>query len=136
MRWRPLRPGELDHERVWLFITLVCAFVAWVWLRSGVPTPKCWWHQFTGLPCIGCGSTRCVRYALHGAWTAAFLMNPLCFATLAGLVLYDLYAAVVLVFRLPRVRIEQCPTWVGWTVRLSVVALALTNWAWLIAHRV
>jgi hypothetical protein len=136
MRWRHLRSDELDHERIWLFVTLGTAFLGWLWLHSGVPTPKCTWHEMTGWPCPGCGSTRSVRHLLDGDWSGAMAMNPLFFLTLVLIVLYDLYAAIVLVFRLPRLRLEHLPEWVGWTVRLGFAAVFIGNWAWLIARKV
>lgn len=132
MHWRKLRPGELDHEKIWLIVTLAAALLAMLWLRSGWPLPRCLWHEVTGFPCIGCGSTRCVRHALAGDWLSAFRMNPLTFATFTLAVLYDVYAAIVLTFRLPRLRLGPWPAWAGWTIRGVVVALLLANWAWLI----
>lgn len=136
MQWRRLLPGELDHELLWLLVSCGAAVLAVFWLQSGIPTPRCVWHDLTGIPCVGCGSTRCVRHALHGDWGAAFAMNPLAFVTLAGIVLFDLYAAAVLILRLPRLRFTPWPNWAGWTVRGIVLALILLNWAWLIASGV
>lgn len=98
-----------------------------------MPTPRCVWHEVTGWPCIGCGGTRCVRLALAGEWAAAFRMNPLAFAGLAGVALYDAYAATVLALRLPRLRFGNWPVWAGWALRGAIAAIAVANWAWLIA---
>lgn len=136
MHWRRLRAGETDHELLWLLVSLGAAAIAVVWLRSGLPTPKCVWHEWTGLPCAGCGGTRCVRHALRGDWLGAFAMNPLAFIALAGVVTYDVYAATVLALRLPRLRFGKWPEWAGTTVRVLVVVLLLANWAWLIARGV
>lgn len=136
MHWRRLRAGELDHERLWLLVTLGAAGLAVLWLKLGLPVPPCTWHELTGWPCVGCGSTRCVRHALAGDWLGAFRMNPLTFTTLGAVVLYDVYAAVVLAGRLPRLRFEKWPAWAGWTARGAAIALLLANWAWLIARGV
>jgi len=136
MRWRHLYPGELDHERIWLAVSLCVMLVGWVVLISGAPTPRCVWHDLTGLPCPGCGGTRCVRHLLGGRLGAAFAMNPLIFLGMVAVVLYDIYAAIVLVFRLPRLRIEHIPRWVENGTRAGAVALLLANWAWLIARKV
>jgi hypothetical protein len=136
MRWRHLRSGELDHERVWLAVSLCAVLIGWAVLASGLPTPRCMWHELTGLPCPGCGGTRCLRHLLSGRLSAAFAMNPLVFLGLASVALYDVYAAVVLAFRLPRLRIESVPRWLGNLARFGAVAALLANWAWLIARKV
>ena len=84
--WRRLRRGELDHEALWLGVSLAAFVMAWVWVRLGLQSPACVFHEVTGWACPGCGATRCVRYALRGAFHAAFLVNPLMCATLAGVV--------------------------------------------------
>lgn len=121
---------------IWLCVTLTAAILAVFWLKSGLPTPRCVWHEVTGFPCLGCGSTRCVRHALAGDWLGAFLMNPLAFVTFTLVVLYDIYAAIVLALRLPRLRFGPWPEWAGWTVRGAIVVLLLGNWAWLIVRGV
>lgn len=136
MHWRKLRADETDHELLWLLVTLGAALLGVLWLRSGLPTPQCVWHALTGFPCVGCGGTRCVKHALQGDLLGAFLMNPLVFVTLAGVAIYDAYAAVVLALRLPRLRFGKWPSWAGWTMRGAVTVLLLANWAWLIARRV
>lgn len=52
-------------------------------------------------------------------------------AILFGIV-YDLYAAVVLIGRLPRLRFGPVEPWVGWMIRIGAVAALLLNWAWLV----
>ena len=70
--WRPLRRGELDHESLWLGVSLAALVFAWAWVRLGLANPACVFHEVTGWACPGCGATRCVRYALRGAFVAAF----------------------------------------------------------------
>ena len=134
--WRPLRRGELDHEALWLGVSLAALVVAWLWVRGGLASPACFFHEMTGWPCPGCGSTRCVRYALRGAFHAAFLVNPLMGATLAGIALFDLYAATVLALRLPRWRPGKVSARTALTLRAGSVALLVANWLWLVRTRV
>jgi hypothetical protein len=136
VRWRRLRPGELDHELIWLSVSAAGALVAWVWLRSGIPTPICVFHELTGIACPGCGATRCVRNVIRGDFAAAFLMNPLIFTAGVFLALYDAYAATVLALRLPRLRFDSIPTWLGATARFGIPALILLNWGWLVYSKV
>ncbi len=132
MHWRRLRPGETDHEIIWLSVSLLSLALAWLWLRSGLPLPRCPLHELTGWPCPTCGATRCVRFALGGDFGAAFAINPLAFLSLTALALYDLYAATVLALRLPRLRLDAAPAWVGKSARLAAIAALVANWAWLV----
>ena len=44
--------------------------------------PPCPLHQYTGLWCPGCGTTRAMHQLLHGNVTAAFRFNPLAISLL------------------------------------------------------
>ena len=134
--WRPLRRGELDHEALWLGVSLAALAFAWVWVWLGLTSPACVFHEVTGWACPGCGATRCVRYALRGAFHAAFLVNPLMCVMLAGIVIFDLYAVAVLGLRLPRWRPEKVPARAATLLRAGCVSLLLANWLWLLCARV
>jgi hypothetical protein len=134
--WRRLRPGEIDHEAIWLGISLMGLAGAWVWLYLALPIPPCTFHRWTGLPCPSCGVTRCLRYVFHRDWWAAAGTNPLAFLGYGLLPIYDLYAAIVLVFRLPRLRFEGVSARMGNIVRYSTITVILANWAWLVWMRV
>jgi hypothetical protein len=136
MRWRRLLPGEFNHELVWLLVFVGAALVGFVWIQGAWITPKCTWHELTGIPCVGCGGTRCVRYLLQGDWLAAVRINPLIFLTLGAVALYCTYAAVVIAFRFPRLRFAAWPEWANWSVRIAAVLVLIANWAWLIMNRV
>ena len=132
MNWRRLRPGETDHEALWLAVSLGSLAVAWFWLHFGLPLPRCVFHTVTGCACPTCGITRCVRFALGGKFGAALAINPLGFGTLGVMALFDAYAATVLALRLPRLRAEALPAWVRKCIRRSVIVTLLVNWAWLV----
>lgn len=132
MNWRRLRPGETDHEALWLGVSLGSLLLAKCWLVLRLVPPPCVFHAVTGCPCPTCGATRCVRFALGGNFPAALAINPLFFATLGAMALYDLYAATVLALRLPRLRADALPAWAGKTARWTCVGAILVNWAWLI----
>src|SRR5688572_15343005 len=95
MQWRHLRSGELDHERIWLAVTVSVFFIGWVLIHSGIPLPKCIWREMTGVPCPSCGATRCARAIVSGSLGTAFVMNPLIFTALLGTLLYNAYASIV-----------------------------------------
>lgn len=132
MTWRRLRPGETDHEALWLGVSLASLALAWFWLHFGLPQPRCVFHDVTGCACPTCGATRCVRFALGGNFGAALAINPLIFGALGTLALFDIYAATVLALRLPRLRGDALPAWVRKTVRITVIATLAGNWAWLV----
>src|ERR1044072_1525105 len=107
MRFRiqRLAPGEIDHELLWLGVSLASLGLAAVWLTVGLPWPRCVFHDLTGLPCITCGMTRCGSHFFHGHFSAALRWNPLVFTLLCGLTAFDLYAFATLAARGPRLRI-------------------------------
>jgi hypothetical protein len=132
MTWRRLRPGEIDHEALWLGVSASALLGAWLWFHLALPLPGCTFHRLTGLPCPTCGATRCLRYTFHHQWGAAAGINPLAFATFGAIAAFDIYAAIVLIFRLPRLRYGSIPLRLGRMVRYAVIVAILLNWTWLI----
>lgn len=125
---RQERVDGLDHEALWLGVSLMAGAVGAAWWRLGLPRPVCPLHVATGVPCPGCGTTRAVEALLAGDWAAAVQWNPLACAALAGVVLFDLYAALVLLGRLPRWR-PRGPMPIG--LRGGLVTAIALNWLWL-----
>lgn len=133
--FRHLDPRENDPELLLLGAsagTLVCGGA---WLGSGLPLPPCAFHALTGYPCPTCGATRCVLALLHGHVGEALGWNPLVFTALAGLAVLNLYAAGVLLGRLPRVRLSFSGM-EGRLLRVAFVILLAVNWAYEIHHGV
>jgi hypothetical protein len=132
---RRITPVEFNHELVWLAVSVTAAVLGAIWLGLGLPMLRCPFLALTGYPCLTCGATRCSIALSHGNFVDAWQWNPLALVALCGVVFYDLYAAIVLVADLPRLRL------VGWTAteknaaRISVIALIALNWFFLIAHR-
>jgi hypothetical protein len=133
--WRRRSAHELDHELIWLAVSVASLAGAAAWLALALPWPKCPFLSVTGLPCVTCGATRSTIAFLHGDFFTALKWNPLAFAAICGLVGFDLYAALVLVGRTARLRI------VDWTIteknaaRIVVISLLALNWIYLLAHR-
>jgi hypothetical protein len=132
MRWRHLEKNELDHELLWLCVSLAALLMAAVWVYLKLRTPVCAFHQLTGWPCPTCGCTRCVRHLLTARWSAALQINPLATLAAAFFFVFDLYAAVVTFCRLPRLRWDSIPPRTATRLRILAVSLFLLNWAWLI----
>ena len=132
---RRLFPGELDHELIWLAVSLAVFLGGAGWLWLGLPFPRCPFLAMTGYPCLTCGATRCAIGFAHGDFAHALNWNPLAALGLCAVLLFDIYAAIVLVARTPRFRI------IDWTraekryVRIAVVLLIGANWVYLLFHR-
>lgn len=133
--FRPLAPREVDFEFLFLNVSVSAAASCFIWLAFGLPWPKCWFRQLTGLPCPTCGATRSVLSLVHGDLAGAIGHNPLLFFCYIGTLVLDLYCAFVLFFRLPRLRLAGLPVEVKH--RLGVLALTITgvNWIYLVANR-
>lgn len=129
---RPIIPGSRDPELIWGSILLLAALLATTWLFSGIATPRCLLHAATGIPCPTCGMTRSTWHLLHGEIGRAFLLNPLMTAALLGAALYVCYAAVVVIGRLPRLRIESLSPNEARVMRVLAILLIAANWAYLI----
>jgi hypothetical protein len=134
LQWRRLGTGELNHEALWLAVGAGAAAMTAMGARLGLHLPRCVFHTVTGYPCPGCGSTRAIKQLWQGHVSTAFWFNPLmtC-AALAG-VAWALYAATVLVLRLPRARVGTVSPAGALGLRIGVIAAVLVNWAWVIAH--
>ncbi len=79
--------------------------------------------------------TRAIRLVLRGEIGAAFLLNPLMAAALLGAALYVCYAAVVVIGRLPRLRLEALTKTESDLVRLAAIGLLAANWIYLLLAR-
>jgi hypothetical protein len=131
---RRLAPGEIDHELIWLTVSIGSLATAVTWLGLGLPWPQCAFHNLTGLPCLTCGMTRSTIQFFHGHFFAALFWNPLVFAALCGLSIFDLYAFAVLVMRAPRVRLANFSSREKNVIRAAVVILLALNWIYLLVH--
>jgi hypothetical protein len=83
--------------------------------------PRCYFHQFTGLHCPGCGTTRALHQLLNGHVRAAFALNPLAMVALpclAASYARDLWA------RLRGRKVARRPIPSAWIWALAVVVIA------------
>src|SRR5262249_23915700 len=134
LRVRCLAPGEINHELIWLSISLLSLGLAAAWLTVGLPWPRCVFHEISGLPCVTCGMTRCAIQFFHGHFLAALKWNPLVFAVLCGVIAFDVYALATLVTRAPRVRINVSTQRAKAFLRVSVISALALNWMYLLLH--
>jgi Protein of unknown function (DUF2752) len=134
LRVRCLDPDEIDHELIWLSVSLVSLGLAAAWLTVGLPWPRCAFHEITGLPCITCGMTRCGIQFFHGHFLAALKWNPLVFTALCALTAFDLYAVATLAAHGPRLRICFDTQMAKTFVRVAVILALALNWIYLLMH--
>ncbi len=130
---RRLEPGELNHELLWLSVSVGSLACATIWFSFGLPWPSCVFHDITGLPCLTCGATRSTIAFLHGNFVAAWLWNPIAFLALSGITLFDLYAVSVLVMRAKRLRVVLLSERAKQFTRFVVMAALALNWIYLLS---
>ena len=134
LRVRRLSPGEIDHELIWLGVSLASLGLAAAWLTIGLPWPRCIFHEITSLPCVTCGMTRCGIQFFHAHFLAALKWNPLVFMALCSVTAFDLYAFATLATRAPRLRICFYNQTAKTFVRGAVIAALVLNWIYLLMH--
>ena len=127
---RPAYPGELNHELVWPAAFLGGALFAWGWFLSGLQLPQCIFMRLTGLPCLGCGGTRCARNLVQLDFGQAFLYHPAFFMVVTLAALWTTYAAVFWLRRdTLRLRLFIEPAY-SRRARIAFVAVLVAHWAW------
>jgi hypothetical protein len=132
--WRRRSARETDHELIWLAVSVASIAGGAFWLALSLPLPRCPFFAVTGLPCPTCGATRSAIAFLHGDFLLTLRWNPLAFVAFCAVIAFDLYAAAVLVFQRPRLRI------VDWSIpqknvaRIAAISLLALNWIYLLAH--
>ena len=127
---RPAYPGELNHELVWPAAFLGGAVFAWGWFLSGLQLPQCIFMRLTGLPCLGCGGTRCARNLVNLDLGQAFLFHPGFFMVVTLSALWTTYAAVFWLRRdTLRLRLFIEPAY-SRRARIAFVAVLVAHWAW------
>jgi Protein of unknown function (DUF2752) len=131
---RRLAPGETDHELIWLSVSVASIGLAATWFALGLPWPRCLFYDFTGRPCMTCGMTRSAIQFFHGHLLAAFQWNPLVFAALCGLSIFNVYALIVLLTRAPRLRIALWTRAEKKYAQIIVITALALNWTYLLLH--
>ena len=131
---RQLEPGELNYELIWLAVSLGSLAVSVAWLGLGLPWPHCLFHSLTGHPCLTCGATRSAMEFFHLHFLAACRWNPLVFVGLWGVTLFDIYAAIVLLFRIPPLRFNGLSSDQRKFARVAVIVLLGLNWIYLLSR--
>ena len=132
---RRLAPQEIDHELLWLLVSLGVFLGLAFWLSARLPTPQCAFHSLTGLPCPTCGATRAAWQFLHGNFAASFRFNPIAFVAYCLIVAFDLYALLALLLRAPRLRVINFRPNERALLRSLALVLIAANWLYLLLAR-
>lgn len=132
--WRPVAPGETDHELLWLCVSVGALGAAAAWFALGLPWPRCLFHDLTGLPCVTCGMTRAAIQFFHGHFLAALRWNPLVFFALCTLSIFNAYSGFVLIARAPRVRFGPFHFSEKMFARIIIMIGLGLNWIYLLSH--
>jgi hypothetical protein len=134
LSWKRLTPAETDYELLWLGVSVAALAAGALWFGLQLPWPSCAFHALTGLPCVTCGATRSAIQFLHGHFHAALLFNPLVFAGLCAIALFDVYALAVLVIRTPRLRLANWNRREKRAARILFALVLMLNWGYLLVH--
>ena len=128
-------PG-VDHEMIWGAIGLVALAVA-RFVPSGLTDfYHCPFPSITGIPCLTCGMTRSFRHVVHGRFFEAFSLNPLGAMFCIFTILFVVYAFTVLVFHIPRPRLQLEIPVRHLVLRFGLPGILLLNWIYLCYHGV
>jgi hypothetical protein len=132
--WRRRSANGPDHELIWLSVSVAAIAGGATWMGLALPWPRCAFLAVTGLPCVTCGATRSAIAFLHGDFLVALRWNPLAFIAFCAVIAFDLYAAIVLLLRRPRLRIVDWSIAQKNTARIAAISLLALNWMYLLAH--
>jgi len=95
-----------------------------------LPFSVCLFKAVTGLPCLTCGTTRALGRLVRLDLAGALAMNPLTTLGIFGLVPWALADLALLPWG-RAVSLDLSPG-AARVARITVVAAALANWAWLV----
>ncbi len=130
--WQPRRRGSIDYELLWLAVGSASLVLGFIWLRLNLPVPSCKFHDLTGLPCATCGATRSINSLSYGNIVDAAVWNPVVFGMSLIVALALGYCAVVVLFKLPRLRIAGVGGKFKRLLPWSFVGLLLVNWVYVL----
>jgi hypothetical protein len=128
-------PG-VDHEMIWGAIGLVALAAARLVPPGLTGFYKCPFHSITGIPCLTCGMTRSFQHIVHGRLLEAFSLNPLGAMFCIFTILFVVYAFAVIVFHIPRLRLQLDSPVRDLVLRFGLPGILLLNWIYLYYHGV
>lgn len=140
VEWRRLKTGELDIELIYASIAAVIVsgglVFRWFFLAGINPVCLCPFKIITTIPCPSCGMTRSLLSFLALDFRNALYFNPLFFIIYAVVTVFMVYALIVLVFRLPRLRLVALTPRAGRLMLGLIIAVTALNWLYLIVMNI
>jgi hypothetical protein len=131
LSWRRARRDDLPVALLWGASAALALAAAPFAASLARALPPCALHQWFGIPCATCGSTRAVLALTHGDVWRALAWNPLAALGTLALMLGLLAPGwVALGAPLPRLPGEWPRTW-----RVAAWLLLAAQWVYLIATR-
>ena len=116
-------------EPIGLALLGLALVVGWGWVYVlHLPGPKGVLCSATGWPCPMCGGTRSALLIQQADWLAALMLNPLAVLMILAVAVWCVYALVVTVGGLPRLRIAEVTTTEARAIRLLAWSALLGNW--------
>ena len=122
-------------DRQKYFLILIGFFLLYIYLFiSGLPEDKdrvtiCLFKNITGYPCGACGTTRGLKYLVHGHFWEAFMMNPLSYLTVGFTII-----STVWIFRDLRRNSRSYFAFfqkkIHWSLVVLISVFTLANWIW------
>jgi hypothetical protein len=124
------RAGATPLGAIFLACGVVVAAAVGLLHLDHLPVTFCAFKAVTGVPCMGCGTTRAFGRLFDLDLPGAVTMNPLSAAVAMALVPWGL-ADLALLPRGRALALEVSPRFAPF-VRVTAVALVFANWAYLI----
>ena len=117
------------------FAILIGIIIIYIYLFfSGLPDPNsnftiCMFKRITHIPCASCGTTRGLKYFVHGYFYKALLMNPLSYVTVLASIISFIWIPIDLVKKQETFFSfinRKVPIW----FIIIVIILTIANWIW------
>jgi len=133
MTWRPPDREDRQVAMLWAVCSGLAVLLRPLWVSAAGFMPECVWHDWTGWPCPGCGSTRAMLNLLRGDLSGALAFNPLAAAAATTFLIGGFVAPVWLACGglRPQLAPRHRPAFIA-----AAVSAFAANWAWLYASGV
>jgi hypothetical protein len=130
---RPARP-TLGLFEIYGAIGVAAVLTARFVPLARLPGWGCVFRRVVGWPCLTCGMTRSFDWFAQGRFVDSLTINPLGFM-LASLATIGVVYMAAAPLRPPRLKVELSRRG-GTMVRVTAVALVVSNWAYLVLRTV
>ena len=116
-------------------VLVVGAALGALWLELGLPRPRCYFRELTGVACPTCGSTRLFEALLAGDLVTALRLNPLIFLVGVAVACWAALSTLRLFLPVPSWQVTLSDRERG-LVRGVAVAALISGWAYVILRSI